>query len=195
MCSYSLVQQFIFCSFVKLFHSFMHKHTLSHTHTHTHTQTDIFIHLHTALIRMCVRNKGCCWVCCFLHSSPWLLAEATEAWRICLHSIPRPPKSLWHATETETLDRSCLVEWIRVDELHYRSVYVANLLLHKMWYISGKFWSYKEHLLFLWRLSRFLHWNLIRWCHSFWILNSVSISVQGVGLVITVITFVSSVYW
>lgn len=99
---YSPIQHlFVSCSFVRLLRSFMYKHTMSHT------QTDVFIRVCVC----CVRNEGCCWVCCFPRCATCLLAVATEAWRICLHSVPRT-----QVTETrtkETLNSSCLAEWRR----------------------------------------------------------------------------------
>lgn len=63
-----------FCSFVKLFHSFMHKHTLSHTHTNRYLHSPPYC-LDTGVCG--IRVVAECAV--FSALPPWLLAEATEA--------------------------------------------------------------------------------------------------------------------
>lgn len=83
-----------------------------HTQTHpvklTHMLKDVFICLPVALERVCMymcAPAGACveWRLLLLLSEPvsflppCLLAGSTAAWRICLHLIPRPLKSLWHA--------------------------------------------------------------------------------------------------
>lgn len=59
---------------------------------HTHRKTVVFIWHHTVFIKVCVMcgMKVVAEYAVFPAVSPCLLAEATDAWRICLHSIPRP---------------------------------------------------------------------------------------------------------
>lgn len=88
-------------------HSFS-KPSLSFTHKHmvklTHMLKDVFIYLQVAPERVCVRvHVRVEWKLLLLLSEqfsllpPCLPAGSTAAWRIRLHLIPRPLKSLWHA--------------------------------------------------------------------------------------------------
>lgn len=78
--------------------------TLCQTHTHAKRCLHLLARCPRKGVYVCVRAGAWVeWRLLLLLSEPFsflppcLLAGSTAAWRICLHLIPRPLKSLWHA--------------------------------------------------------------------------------------------------
>lgn len=166
----------LFCTALLLAHS-SNSFTASCINTLYHTHTNGCLHS----LPYCL-HKDVCVVCgmkvvaeCAVFSArtSCLLAEATEAWRICLHSIPRPP-SHSDTHQTQTLDRSCLAEWRRVDKSHYSSVCVSYavccyILWDKSMSISIETaYEVISDVIKSWWIMRLLTWMFNVYLFTFW---------------------------